>query len=79
MTFNIQATIITIETTKQKLKVQSIAHLDTIFANEYITLFNKLNVCFIIGSGQENMLNLPFVEITSTGFITDPCPRNRLL
>ena len=28
--------------------------------------------------GQENMLNVPFVEITSTGFITDPCPRNQL-
>ena len=32
------------------------------------------NIC-----GEENMLNVPFVEITSTGFITDPCPKNRLL
>ena len=29
--------------------------------------------------GQENMLNVPFVEIISTGFITDPFPNNRLL
>ena len=30
-------------------------------------------------SGQENMLNVPFVEIISTGFITDPCPKIRFL
>ena len=29
--------------------------------------------------GQENMLYIPFVGIISTGFITDPCPKNGLL
>ena len=29
--------------------------------------------------GQGNRLHMPFVGITSTGFITDPCPKNRLL
>ena len=30
-------------------------------------------------AGQENMLYMLFVGITSTGFITDPCPKDRLL
>ena len=35
-------------------------------------------VCPVV-FGQENMLHVPFVGITSIGFITHPCPKNRLL
>ena len=38
-----------------------------------IHFFIKINVKLKI------MLKMAFVEITSTGFITNPCPKNRLL
>ena len=47
--------------------------------DQFVKLTWSITIRQLDVSGQENMLNVPFVEITSTGFITDPCPRNRLL
>ena len=44
----------------------------------YFYKFTIFVIC-LKSIGQENMLNVPFIEITSTGFIADPCPKNGLL
>ena len=38
-----------------------------------------ISLLVLLNLWQENMLNVPFVEITSIGFITYSCPKNRLL